>query len=182
MDLFDRLVAANCYGTGRRQRLAAAALETLYGCEINCAEIDKSVQFAHHARGATIIAAKICADVVIYQNVTIGTNLRFNKKTSEWENLGNPVIGKGVIVADGAKILGPVIVGDRSIVAAGAIITRDVPPDTLAYGVNKHRAKEPEVDLLFHRPMVDRDSLIAANAELINKYEQSAQADDKLLN
>jgi serine O-acetyltransferase len=114
--------------------------------------MDPSVQFAHHARGCTIAAAKIDAGTVIYQNVTIGSNMRFNKTTNTWERLGNPVIGRKVIIADGAKILGPVIIGADSIIAAGAIITRDVPANSVAYGVNQVKPSRPTTTSFFTSP------------------------------
>ncbi|OIK63801.1 serine acetyltransferase, partial [Oenococcus oeni] len=110
---------------------AAIELEHQYSCEVNCIEIDPSVQFAHHGRGSIIIAAKICSGVVISQNVTIGSNQKFNRLTNQWENLGSPVLGPNVIVADGAKILGPIIIGANSVIGAGAIITKDVPSDSI---------------------------------------------------
>lgn len=41
--------------------------------------MDKSVLFSHHARGCTIVAAKIYKNILIYQNVTIGSNMRYNR-------------------------------------------------------------------------------------------------------
>ena len=85
----------------------------------------------------------------MYQNVTIGSNLRYNKRTEIWENDGNPVIGKNVIVSDGAKILGPVIIGDGSVIGAGTIITKNIPENSVAYGVNQYKPKDPDYDLVF---------------------------------
>lgn len=173
MNLFNKLVNINCHSQNKILRnIASNLLEKLYGCEINCTEIDKSVMFGHHARGATIIAAKICENVVIYQNVTIGSNLRFNKISNIWENLGNPVIGKNVIVADGAKVLGPIIIGENTVIAAGAIITQDIPNNSVAYGVNKFRAKDENYDLVFNRNMVDVKKIIEANYKLIDKFNK----------
>jgi serine O-acetyltransferase len=174
--MFERLVKMNCYAGNRMLKKAAAnLLEKFYGCEINCTEIDRSVLFAHHARGSTIVASKICENVVIYQNVTIGSNLRYNKVSGEWENVGNPVIGKNVVVADGAKILGPIIIGENSVVAAGAIITKDLPADSVAFGVNQFRPKNPGVDLIFNRNMIHSDKIIEANKNLIAKFNGSTQ-------
>jgi serine O-acetyltransferase len=39
-----------------------------------------------------------------------------------------------VVTADGTKIVEPII-GDNSVVAAGAIITKDMPVGSIAYGV-----------------------------------------------
>jgi acetyltransferase-like isoleucine patch superfamily enzyme len=49
--------------------------------------------------------------------------------------IGKPiVIGRNVWIAAGATIIGGVTVGDDSVVAAGSVVTRDVPPDTLVGG------------------------------------------------
>lgn len=169
--MFDFLVKLNCHSkSGILGKTAANLLEKLYSCEINCVEIDKSVLFAHHARGCTIAAAKICENVVIFQNVTIGSNLKYNKITEEWENVGNPVIGKNTVIADGAKVLGPIIIGEGSVIAAGAIVTKDVPPNSIVYGVNRFREKDPDYDLIFNKNMVAPEKIIAACKELIEKH------------
>lgn len=141
---FEELIQINCFSEEKEERKKAAELlEYRYGCEIRCGEMDKSVRFAHHARGCTIIAAKLCANVVIFQNVTIGSNQRFNRKKNAWENLGTPILAENVIVADGAKILGPVIIGENSVIGAGAIITKDIPANSVAFGVNQYKPKIP---------------------------------------
>lgn len=172
--LFETLVRLNCHSQNRLLRLMAAQfLEKLYGCEIRCDQMSRSVRFAHHARGCTIVAAKICQNVVIFQNVTVGTNLRFNKATQQWENVGNPILCSHVVVADGAKILGPVVIGSHTVVAAGAIVTKDVPAYSLAYGVNQWKPLAPHFDLVFHVPMVNPDILVEANRRLIGDWEKT---------
>ena len=44
-------------------------------------------------------------------------------------------IGRGAWIAAGAMVLQGVFVGDDAVVAAGAVVTRDVPPRTLVAGV-----------------------------------------------
>jgi acetyltransferase-like isoleucine patch superfamily enzyme len=44
-------------------------------------------------------------------------------------------IGRGVWIAAGATVLQGVTVGDDAVVAAGAVVTKDVPPRTLVAGV-----------------------------------------------
>jgi acetyltransferase-like isoleucine patch superfamily enzyme len=44
------------------------------------------------------------------------------------------VIGRNVWIAAGATIIGGVTVGENSVVAAGSVVTRDVPPNTLVGG------------------------------------------------
>jgi serine O-acetyltransferase len=131
--------------------------------------------FAHHARGCTIVAAKICSNVVIFQNVTIGSNLRFNKLSNNWENVGNPIIGKNVIIADGAKILGPIVIGADSVVGAGAIVTKNVPANSVAYGVNQFKPKDAKYNLIFNSEMIESKKIIDANKQLIAKFTEQDQ-------
>src|SRR5579863_5210024 len=78
----------------------------------------------------------IADDVMIGPNVSIITaghplepSLRRNV------TVGKPiVIEKNVWIAAGATIIGGVTVGENSVVAAGSIVTRDVPPNTLVGG------------------------------------------------
>jgi len=44
------------------------------------------------------------------------------------------VIGRNVWIAAGATVIGGVTVGENSVVAAGSVVTRDVPPNTLVGG------------------------------------------------
>jgi maltose O-acetyltransferase len=45
------------------------------------------------------------------------------------------VIGRNVYIGAGAIILPGVKIGDRSIIGAGAVVTEDIPPDSVAVGV-----------------------------------------------
>lgn len=47
---------------------------------------------------------------------------------------GHAVIGDDVWLMDGAKVFGPVRVGDRTLVGSGALLTRDVPADMMVIG------------------------------------------------
>lgn len=173
MAMFNKLLELNCYSNNNILKKAAMnLLEKFYCCEINCIEIDRSVLFAHHARGCTIIASKIYENVVIYQNVTIGSNMRYKKSDDKWENIGNPIICKNVIIADGAKILGPVIIGEGSVIAAGSIVTKDIPANSVVYGVNQFKAKDLNYDLIFNKNMINPEKIIEACNSLIAEFEK----------
>jgi serine O-acetyltransferase len=80
-----------------------------------------------HADGVRIDPAAVLGDRVgIMQSVTIGTNP---------DRPGAPVIGNDVFIGAGAKILGPVTIGDRARIAANSLVVSDVPPDSTAIGV-----------------------------------------------
>lgn len=75
-------------------------------------------------------------DVMIGPNVsliTTGHDLAPSRRRAV--TIGKPiVIGKNVWIAAGAIIIGGVTVGENSVVAAGSVVTRDVPPNTLVGG------------------------------------------------
>lgn len=171
---FDELLEINCFSKNDAERdKAAELLERYYCCEIRCADMDNGVLFAHHARGCTVIAAKICRNVVIYQNVTIGSNMKYNKIHKKWENVGNPILAENVIVADGAKILGPVIIGENTMVAAGAIITKSIPANSIAYGVNQYKPKNPDYDFVFNLNMISGEEIMKANEKLVAEFNNT---------
>ncbi|MCR8649949.1 serine acetyltransferase, partial [Leptospira interrogans serovar Bataviae] len=67
----------------------------------------------------------------------------------------------------------PVIIGENSVVAAGAIITKDIPPDSVAYGVNQFRPKDKNYDLVFNLNMINFERIIEANNKLIKKFNEN---------
>lgn len=171
---FEALLEINCFAEDADARAKAAdLLEQRYCCEIHCADMDRSVLFAHHARGCTIVAAKICAGVVIYQNVTIGSNMRYNKAQKQWENVGSPILAANVIVADGAKVLGPIIIGENTVIAAGAIISKDIPANSIAYGVNQYRAKDPNYDLIYNPNMISGEEIIEVDKARVAAFNKT---------
>jgi len=75
-------------------------------------------------------------DVMIGPNVSLITAshpLEPSERRST--TIGRPiVIERGVWIAAGATVIGGVTVGENSVVAAGSVVTRDVPPNTLVGG------------------------------------------------
>jgi acetyltransferase-like isoleucine patch superfamily enzyme len=78
----------------------------------------------------------IADDVMIGPNVsliTAGHPLAPSQRRSI--TIGKPiVIGRNVWIAAGATIIGGVTVGENAVVAAGSVVTKDVPPNTLVGG------------------------------------------------
>lgn len=67
---------------------------------------------------------------------------------------GNVRIGTGAFLGTGASIIEGVTVGDHAVVAAGAVVTRDVPPRSLVAGVPAV-VKKPERELVCVPPSLD---------------------------
>ena len=78
----------------------------------------------------------IADDVMIGPNVSIiTTGHPLEPSQRRVATIGKPiVIEKSVWIAAGATIIGGVTVGENSVVAAGSIVTKDVPPNTLVGG------------------------------------------------
>lgn len=80
--------------------------------------------------------------VVVGPYVRVGRNCRLQQGVTlggfggdaEAEDT-SPVIGDDVELGSGAKVIGPIMVGDRCRVGANAVVTRSVPADHVAVGV-----------------------------------------------
>ena len=85
-----------------------------------------------HGTGIVIgETTEIGDDVLIYQGVTLGgTGNDVGKR--------HPTIGNRVMIRAGSKVLGPIKIGDDSRVAAGAVVLKDVPPNSTVVGVPAH--------------------------------------------
>ena len=109
-----------------------ARARRVYGIDIHPgATIGKGV-FIDHGVGVVIgETAEIGDDCTIYQGVTLGgTGKDVGKR--------HPTIGKGVMISAGAKVLGPVVIGDYSKIGAGSVVLRNVPPHCTVVGVPGH--------------------------------------------
>lgn len=81
-----------------------------------------------HGMGVVIgETTEIGNNVLIYQGVTLGGT---GKETGK----RHPTIGNNVVIGCGAKVLGPVNIGDNAKIAANAVVLTDVPPDSTAVG------------------------------------------------
>lgn len=125
-------------GVGVKTGLAVLRnyLQRVVCCQIPLRYL-KTIRFPHPVGIVIGDGVRIGRDVRIYQNVTIGlTENLVGAHASHY-----PRVGDEVFVYAGAVIVGPVTIGDRAIIGANAVITRDVPPDSIAYGYNQFRPR-----------------------------------------
>mgnify|MGYP001026095791 FL=1 len=131
-----------------------------------------------HGAGIVIGETTVIGDdVLLYQGVTLGGTGKDTGKR-------HPTLGNGVLVGAGARVLGPLTVGDNARIAAGAVVLRDVPAGATAVGVpaqvvrlNGEKVPRP-VDELDHTgissPTAQRlEDLAARLTALEQKWEQS---------
>lgn len=82
-----------------------------------------------HGMGVVIgETAEIGDDCLIYHGVTLGGT---GKETGK----RHPTIGNNVMIACGAKVLGPFTVGDNARIASNAVVLSEVPEDATAVGI-----------------------------------------------
>jgi serine O-acetyltransferase len=72
--------------------------------------------------------AEIADDVTLYHGVTLGG--------TSWEKgKRHPTLKNGVVVGAGAKILGPIIVGEGGRIGSNAVVVRNVPDNATVVGI-----------------------------------------------
>ena len=85
--------------------------------------------FIDHGMGIVIgETAEIHDDCTLYHGVTLGG-------TSWKQGKRHPTLGKGVVIGAGAKIIGPILVGDGAKIGSNAVVVRDVPANSTAVGI-----------------------------------------------
>ena len=82
-----------------------------------------------HGMGIVIgETAEIGDDCLIYHGVTLGgTGKDIGKR--------HPTIGNNVLIGTGAKVLGPIVIGDNSRVAANSVVLKEIPENSTAVGI-----------------------------------------------
>ena len=101
----------------------------LTGIEIHPgAQIGRRV-FIDHGMGVVIgETAEVGDDVTLYHEVTLGG-------TSWAKGKRHPTLGKGVVIGAGAKVLGPITVGEGAKIGSNAVVVKDVPANATVVGV-----------------------------------------------
>jgi serine O-acetyltransferase len=113
-------------------RTIAYLTRAVTGVEIHpAAEIGREF-FIDHGSGVVIgETARIGNCVTLYQGVTLGgTGFQRGKR--------HPTLGDNVTVGSGAKLLGPIAVGDGAKVGANTVVVEDVPPGATVVGNPGH--------------------------------------------
>ncbi|AOY54092.1 serine O-acetyltransferase EpsC [Clostridium perfringens] len=92
------------------------------------AKIGKGL-FIDHGMGVVIgETAEIGDNVTIYHGVTLGG-------TGKDKGKRHPTIGNNVIIGCGAKILGPISIGDGAKIGANSVVLKNVPKGKTAVGI-----------------------------------------------
>ncbi|MGQ8365174.1 serine O-acetyltransferase [Glaciecola sp. 1036] len=100
--------------------------------------------FIDHGMGVVIgETAVVGDDVTLYHSVTLGG-------TSWSKGKRHPTLGANVVVGAGAKILGPILIGENARVGSNSVVVKDVPENATCVGIpgriiqpaNKHKTSQ----------------------------------------
>ena len=116
-------------------RVIAYVSRAVTGVEIHPAAKIGGEFFIDHGSGVVIgETAEVGERVTLYQGVTLGgTGLQPGKR--------HPTLGDDVTVGSGAKLLGPISVGDGAKIGANTVVVEDVPPGSTVVGNPGHPVK-----------------------------------------
>ncbi len=143
----------------------------LTGIEIHPGATFGKRVFIDHGMGVVVGETAIVGDdVLLYQGVILGG-------TSTEKTKRHPTVEKGVIVGAGAKVMGNITIGEYSKIGTGAVVLKDVPPQSTCVGVpgrivKRRGVRHEEVDL-------DHGKLPDPVADAIRIIEKHLQENDK---
>ena len=128
------------------------AFANLYGCEIGAetrigafVEIQKGAKVGERCKISS--HSFICEGITIEAEVFIGHGVTFindrypravaddgrPQTETDWD-MQQTIVKQGASIGSGSTVLGGIVIGERAIVGAGSVVTRNVPPDTIVAG------------------------------------------------
>jgi len=128
----SKLVRLYLFLKKKRLKLFSRLLEFVLGTEISCPIPDSL--FLPHPYGVIVGGrVQLGNNIVLMHQVTLGgkdPHIGVDECEDQF-----PILEDGVYVGTGAKVLGNVRIGQWAIVAANAVVIKDVPPYTIVGGI-----------------------------------------------
>ena len=128
--------------------------------------------FIDHGLGVVIGETAIVGDdVTLYQGVTLGG-------TGKERGKRHPTIEDRVVIGDGAKVLGNIVVGANCRIGAGSVVLRNVPENSTVVGVPGHIIFRNGERVVITDPKQINDPLseaLAAVAAEVNRLRERVQ-------
>ena len=153
-------------------RLFSTIARFLTGIEIHPgAQLGERV-FIDHGMGIVVGETTIVGDdVLIYQGVVLGG-------TTTNKGKRHPTIERGVIIGAGAKVMGNITIGEYSKIGTGAVVLKDVPPDSTCVGVPGRIVKSKDRS---HVVDLEHSKLPDPVATAIKTLEKQIEDNEKLI-
>ena len=133
-------------------RLLSTVVRSLTGVEIHPGATIGRRFFIDHGMGVVIgETAEVGDDVMLYHGVTLGG--RSLQKVKR-----HPTVGNRVTIGAGARVLGPVDIGDDVQIGANSVVVKDVPTGAIATGIPAvirfPEGREDPYELMFKDPAI----------------------------
>jgi len=158
-------------------RFIAYLTRAVTGIEIHPAAVIGRAFFIDHGSGVVVGETAVIGDfVTLYQGVTLGgTGFQRGKR--------HPTLGDNVTVGSGAKLLGPIAVGDGAKIGANTVVVEDVPPAATVVGNPGHpvrlegkRVEGPDADWI-HLPDPIADAIKGLSERIAELEQRLAELD-----
>lgn len=108
--------------------------------------------FIDHGMGVVIgETTEIGDDCTLYHGVTLGG-------TSWNKGKRHPTLKNGVVIGAGAKVLGPITVGENAKIGSNAVVVKDVPDNATAIGIPARLVETQEASGQFAAYAIARDA------------------------
>ena len=108
--------------------------------------------FIDHGMGVVIgETTEIGDDCTLYHGVTLGG-------TSWNKGKRHPTLKNGVVIGAGAKVLGPITVGENAKIGSNAVVVKDVPDNATAIGIPARLVETQEASGQFAAYAIERDA------------------------
>ncbi len=126
-------------------RMLSNTARWLTGIEIHPGAVIGCRFFIDHGMGVVIgETAEIGDDCTLYHGVTLGG-------TSWDKGKRHPTLGHNVIVGAGAKVLGPLLVGEGARIGSNAVVMKNVPAGTTVVGIPGRIIRKEVTEEIEHR-------------------------------
>ena len=132
------------YFNHRRAELMWFKFQKEYSCSFPpMITVGKNLRIEHYQGTRIGRTAILGDDVRIYQGVNVIAKVAGDQE--KWDNheRRHAQIGNNVVLGAGCTIIGPVTIGDNCFIGARAIVTHDVPPNSVVIGTNVIKPRRP---------------------------------------
>jgi serine O-acetyltransferase len=110
-------------------RIISQFARFLTGIEIHPGATIGKGFFVDHGMGVVVgETSEVGDNVTIYHGVTLGG-------TGKDKGKRHPTIGNNVVIGSGAKVLGPIFIGDNCRIGANSVVLKNVPSNSTVVGI-----------------------------------------------
>ena len=110
-------------------RLISQFARFLTGIEIHPGATIGKGFFVDHGMGVVVgETAEVGDNVTLYHGVTLGG-------TGKDKGKRHPTIGNNVVIGTGAKVLGPILVGNNCRIGANSVVLKNIPENSTVVGI-----------------------------------------------